>query len=499
MGHPIPEALADRGVWQFECMGGARVAHSSFQEDSVPDRRTAAWIAIHRFGLGGHPGDMTQVESDPRGWLLSQLDGTPDAPARDALPHHMAIQREFAALRRADREAKAADEKGKQARRFQKHTLQAEARARLQDASRTTAPFHERLVRFWGNHFTTSATQRQARHLVGAHEREAIRPHVTGRFADMLLASTRHPAMLLYLDNASSIGPDTRRGQRRGKGLNENLAREILELHTLGVDGGYTQGDVESLARLITGWTVFGGPSKDRMDLERPHGFTFRPDLHQPGPKTLLGRRHAGGGVTEGEAALRDLAAHPSTARFLADKVTRHFLGPSARPDVARAISGTLRDTNGDLRAAATALVEHPGSWSPPAPGAGAIRHPGRLLIAMARALDLGSWSTRKKDWADRALDAQGWLGQPALTAPSPAGWSDDPADWTGPEQVLRRVELAWRIGEVAGASVRDPLAWADDLLAPVLDADTRKAVARAGSRAEAVAFALASPAFHWT
>ena len=117
----------------------------------------------------------------------------------------------------------------------------------------------------------------------------------------------------------------------------------------------------------------------------------------------------------------------------------------------------------------------------------------------MARALDLGSWSSRKKDWADRAVDAQGWLGQPALTAPSPAGWSDDPADWTGPEQVLRRVELAWRIGEVAGASVRDPLAWADDLLAPVLDADTRKAVARAGSRAEAIAFALASPAFHWT
>lgn len=465
----------------------------------MPDRRTAAWIAAHRFGMGARPGELDAIAGDPRGWLLSQLaGGPPPSPERDALPGHMAIQRELMKLRAED-----AGEKRKAGRRHQRATLRAEARARLIDAATTDAPFHERLVRFWSDHVTTSANQRRAKHLVGAHEREAVRPHVTGRFADLLLASTQHPAMLLYLDNASSIGPDTRRGQRREAGLNENLAREILELHTLGVGvgggGGYQQADVVALAELITGWTVFGGPPRGRMDLERPHGFTFRPDLHQPGRKALLGRRYSGGGVAEGESALRDLAAHPSTPRFLASKLCRHFLGAEATPSAVNAVSDALRTSGGDLKAAAHALVEHPASWTPPAPGRGALRAPSRLLVAMARAVDLGGWSGRRKDWADKVLQAQAWLGQPTFTAPSPAGWSDDAADWTGPEQVLRRVELAFQVGTNAASVVADPGAWADDLLAPVLDADTRLAVGRAGSRAEAIALALASPAFQWT
>jgi uncharacterized protein (DUF1800 family) len=469
----------------------------------VPDRRTHAWIAAHRFGLGPRPGDLDAIAGDPRGWLLSQLEGPPPAsPERAALPDHMAVQRELATKRAADQATKGGGAgKSKAARRYQRATLGAESRARLLDAATTDAPFHERLTRFWSDHFTTSATQRRARHLVGAHEREAVRPHVAGRFADMLLASTRHPAMLLYLDNAGSIGPDTTRAQRRDKGLNENLAREILELHTLGVGGGYRQADVIALAELITGWTVFGGPPRGRMDLERPHGFSFREDLHQPGRKTLLGRRYGGGGggVGEGEAALRDLAAHPSTPRFLATKLCRHFLGPQAPPAAVNAIAESLRTSGGDLKVASRVLVEHPASWVSPAPGQGALRDPSRLLVAMARAVDLGGWSGRRKDWADKVLDAQAWLGQPAFSAPSPAGWSDDPADWTGPEQVLRRVELAFQVGTKAGGLVPDPGAWADDLLAPVLDDDTRQAVRRAGSRAEAVAFALASPAFQWT
>lgn len=464
----------------------------------MPDRRTHAWIAAHRFGLGPRPGELDTISDDPRGWLIAQLEaGPPPSPARDALPDHMAIQRQLQEERAADAGEK--PEKGKRARRHQRATLRAESRARLIDAATTDAPLHERLVRFWSDHFTTSATQRRARHLVGAHEREAVRPHVAGRFEAMLLASTRHPAMLLYLDNASSIGPDTTRGQRRDQGLNENLAREILELHTLGVGGGYQQPDVIALAELITGWTVFGGPPRGRMDLERPHGFTFRPDLHQTGRKTLLGRRYGGGGVDEGESALRDLAAHPATARFLATRLCRHFLGPQAPPAAVDAVAEALLTSAGDLRVATRALIEHPASWVPPAAGHGALRDPSRLLIAMARAVDLGAWSGRRKDWADKVLDAQAWLGQPAFTAPSPAGWSDDPADWAGPEQVLRRVELAYQVGVRAGSLVTAPGAWADDLLSPALDAGTREAVRRAGSRAEAVAFAFASPAFQWT
>ena len=203
-------------------------------------------------------------------------------------------------------------------------TFRAEALARLQRAVIADCGFAERLVVFWSNHFCISANKGGlARMWAGSFEREAIRPHVFGRFADMLKAVEQHPAMLFFLDNQQSLGPDSRAGQNRHRGLNENLAREIMELHTLGVGGGYTQDDVTSLARIITGWTFAGRQGR----LGEPGSFVFNANAHEPGPQRLLGKVYEDNGIAQGEAALADIARHPSTAKFIATKFVRHFVG----------------------------------------------------------------------------------------------------------------------------------------------------------------------------
>ena len=214
-------------------------------------------------------------------------------------------------------------------------TYRAEALARLQRAMLADCGFAERLVVFWSNHFCISANKGPlARMWAGAFEREAIRPHVFGRFAEMLKSVEQHPAMLFFLDNQQSLGPDSRAGQNRNRGLNENLAREIMELHTLGVGGGYTQDDVTSLARILTGWTFAGRQGL----LGTPGSFIFNANAHEPGPQRLLGKTYENNGIAQGEAALADIARHPSTAKFIASKICPAFCG---RRSVAGA-SGTV-------------------------------------------------------------------------------------------------------------------------------------------------------------
>ena len=199
--------------------------------------------------------------------------------------------------------------------------------------------FAERLVVFWSNHFCISANKGGlARMWAGSFEREAIRPHVFGRFADMLKAVEQHPAMLFFLDNQQSLGPDSRAGQNRKRGLNENLAREIMELHTLGVGGGYTQDDVTSLARIITGWTFAGRQGQ----LGAPGTFVFNANAHQPGPQRLLGKIYEDNGLAQGEAALADIARHPSTAKFIATKFARHFVADDPPPALVARLHGRV-------------------------------------------------------------------------------------------------------------------------------------------------------------
>ena len=248
-----------------------------------------------------------------------------------------------------------------------REVFQDKSAARVSHAASTDAPFVERLVQFWSNHFCISASKGPGvRIMAGGFEREAIRPHVLGRFGDMLKAVEQHPAMLIYLDNAQSIGPNSQAGRNRGRGLNENLAREILELHTLGVDGGYTQADVTSLARIITGWTIVD----QRFAAAQPKGrpaqnltvgtFMFAQPRHEPGQQTVLGKVYADNGLATGEEALADLARHPATARHIARKLAQHFVSETPPPALVARLEKTFRDTDGNLGAVAKALASAP-------------------------------------------------------------------------------------------------------------------------------------------
>ncbi len=425
------------------------------------DARTAH--ALVRFGLGRRGSEP--VPADPASWLSAQLAG-PD-PGRIAPPPSTADG--LTALRE-DRANKPAPGQSRSRQVFRR-----DAAAQLGNALVTPAPFRERLVWFWTNHFTVSLRRPACAPLAGAFVEEAIRPHVTGRFADMLLAVMRHPAMLVYLDNAGSVGPDSVAGQRRHRGLNENLARECLELHTVTPAAGYTQADVTSFARVLTGWSI---------DLQAdPPGFRFRPGAHEPGAKTILGHNFPEG-EEGGRQALAFLAGHPATHRALATKLVRHFVADDPPPDAVRRVEGVLRNTGGNLGAAALALTRLDAAWQPHTK----LRSPADFAIASLRALDL------PPDRRPELLGALAALGQPLWAAPLPNGWPDRAADWASPDAMLRRIDWAHGLAGRAGAA--EPEAIAEASLGPLLAPATAQAMRRAGSRQDALTLLLASPEF---
>ena len=291
-------------------------------------------------------------------------------------------------------------------------TYRAEALARLQRAVQADCGFTERLVAFWSNHFCISASKGElARMWAGAFEREAIRPHVLGHFSDMLKAVEQHPAMLFFLDNQQSLGPDSRAGQNRKRGLNENLAREIMELHTLGVGSGYTQEDVTSLARIITGWSFAGRQGQ----LGAPGSFIFNANAHQPGPQTLLGKVYEANGLAQGEAALADIARHPATAKFIATKFVRHFVADDPPPALVARLETVFKTTDGDLKAMTLALVDADEAWSAPLTK---VRSPYEFLVAGGRLLarvpddpgPISAHSTRSASPCGRRRDRTAFL-----------------------------------------------------------------------------------------
>jgi uncharacterized protein (DUF1800 family) len=426
------------------------------------DQRIA--VALLRFGLGYRAGDP--LPTDPDAWLAAQLDGADPALVRPA-----AGSAEALAALRADRMAR---RQGADARAVP-GLFRAEAAAAAATLCDTPAPFRERLVWFWANHFTVSLRRPPLRALAFAYVAEAIRPHVTGRFADMLLAVARHPAMLVYLDNAASIGPNSPAGQRTRRGLNENFARECLELHTIGRDAGYTQADVTAFAALLTGWG---------LDEDGPQpGFMFFPQRHEPGAQTVMGHTWPPG-EAGGVAALRWLGTHPATYRRIAFALTRHFIADAPPADAVQRIAGVLHDSGGDLRAAARAVLRLPAAWRPMTK----LRTPFDYAVAVLRALgapegagvDLMGVTTR--------------LGQPWLTAPLPDGWPDTAADWADGELLLRRAD--WAVAIAGRAGGLEPMAVAEGTLGPLLGPATAQAVQHAGSRREALALLLASPEF---
>jgi uncharacterized protein (DUF1800 family) len=438
-----------------------------------------AFIAVNRFGLGARRGELADAAGDPRGWVAQQLSAPPSLPAQLAgLPSSAAKIAELLELRQQVKEAKDAARQ-KDLVKSRREAFIAEAGARTLAQINSEAPAVERLVAFWSNHFTVSVRKPILAGVVGAFEREAIRPHVTGRFSDLLIAVLRHPAILVYLDNAQSIGPNSTAGKRRERGLNENLAREVLELHTLGVNGGYTQADVREFAKMLTGWSI------GRLKAGDAGRFTFYERAHEPGAKTLLGRRYEPAGAAEAEAALAALARHPATANHIAFKMARHFVADQPPEPLVAALAKTFLDTGGDLRAMTDGLLHAPQTWAEPF---AKVKTPTEFVVS---ALRMTGFEGEPKT----LVGALKLLGQMPFSAPSPAGWPDEGAKWVSAEALLQRAEFAMAVGRRAGDRLAAD-ALLDGSIGPVAADATRAAVRRAPSRAEAVATLFACPEF---
>lgn len=362
-------------------------------------------------------------------------------------------------------------------------TFRTEALARIQRATMADCGIVERLVAFWSNHFCISASKGGlARMWAGSFEREAIRPYVFGRFADMLKAVEQHPAMLFFLDNQQSLGPDSRAGINRNRGLNENLARETMELHTLGVDGGYTQEDVTSLARIITGWTYAGRLGQ----LGTPGTFVFNVNAHQPGAHTVLGKTYQPNGVAQGEAVLADLARHPSTAKFIAAKFVRHFVADDPPPALAARLQDVFKRTDGDLKAMTLALIDSDEAWKAPLTK---VRSPYEFVIATGRVL------ARVPEDPGRYLGALNTLGQPLWSPAGPNGFPDSNAAWAAPEGMKLRLDISAQIASRIADSI-DPRDLLEVVAADAASVETRRTIGRAESRQQGLALLLMSPEF---
>jgi uncharacterized protein (DUF1800 family) len=462
-----------------------------------------AEIAVLRFGLGAGPGDLAAAAGDPRAWLLAQIRGAAPLAVDTALAPSEQI---FAALlaAREERQKMRQESSGQPGDvvinavrdAYQPH-YRAQVLARAQSAVLTTRPFAERLVHFWSNHFAVSADKGVVYGLAGALENEAIRPHVAGRFVDLLMAVEQHPAMIAFLDNEYSVGKDSPAAAlaarrfaaganvpQRQFGINENLAREILELHTLGVNGGYSQADVTSFAQVITGWSIGGG--KGRQAGGVPGRFYFRDNLHEPGSKVVLGRTYAEPGRRQGEAVLADLARRPETAHFIATKLARHFIADDPPRAAVDRIASAFLQSDGDLPRVYAALIGSPESWEP---GARKFKTPQDFVFSALRALNV---SPAQPDEVVRTFDL---LGQRQYTPGSPAGWPDTSKSWDGSDALMRRVLWASRLGAKyeSGAQPAD-LAVAS--LGAYARPETLTALRRATTSGQAVALLLMSPEF---
>ncbi|MCW0181335.1 MAG: DUF1800 domain-containing protein [Zavarzinia sp.] len=438
-----------------------------------------AFIAANRFGLGPRPGELSALSGDPRGALFEQLKSGPvptDLPGTAGALDVAGSRKAMMAEGKMD-----ANDDGRPDNPVRELYLR-EVTARFDRCVASAAPLHDRLVLFWSNHFTVSVARSGVVPLAGVFEREAIAPHVTGRFEDLLTAATLHPAMLTYLDQYRSVGPNSKVGQRKDAGLNENLGREVLELHTLGVGGGYGQGDVIALARILTGWSVVtgGGDTSKR--------FGFDPNRHEPGDKTLVGTRIREGGEQETRDALAILARHPSTAKHLATKLVRHFVADDPPAAAVEAIAAVYLKTDGDLGAVTRAVIGLDAAWADPL---AKMKTPWELTVAMARALG-GEAAAIDGPLLFRRLRG---LGQAPFGAPSPAGWPDRSTDWLGPDALMRRIDLGADIANKAGARL-DLAALLDGTIAPVLTPAKTQFIKGAGDRASGIAMIFASPEF---
>ena len=488
---------------------------------------SAAAIALNRFGLGARADDAPPA--NPKNWLLAQFDAYQPMPAAWAeQPTSLAIAAGLADERQQaisnaanpgasgtsaarvpgtpgnpgravnpDEASKAARQAANKAVRMEsRDTYRSAVNARVASALTTPAPFVERLVHFWSNHFAVSIDKGRVAPFAGAFEAEAIRPHVLGRFEDMLVAVERHPAMQLFLDQTRSVGPDSvaamRAAQRnpdRKPGLNENLAREIMELHTLGVRSGYTQDDVTEFARTMTGWSIAAaqGPQPGNAP---PGAFVFRPQLHEPGTRTIMGRRYDQPGEAQTLAVLHDLSSAPATATHIATGLARHFVADNPPPGVVDQLAMAFMRSRGDLPTVYRALIDSDAAWLPVAVK---FKSPWEWAISSMRGLGMHNLNDGARTVQMAPVFTQ--LGQQVWRPGSPAGYDDNAASWAAPDALVRRVEIAQRFAARVGDRL-DARALGQTLTAGSLSEPTQLAVSRAESASTALALLLVSPDF---
>lgn len=443
-------------------------------------------IALTRFGFGRRPSEI--MEGGPEAWLKRQIEDYDPFPAalRSLAPSQPIVEQagEFRRLPNTDQDMK------REARIALRDHVQESIGARIALAVQSSAPFAERLVQFWANHFAVSTDKPVAAPLAGAFEAEAIRPHIFGRFSDMLHAAEMHPAMLIYLDQAQSIGPESLRGQRvaqraqRRAGLNENLAREILELHTLGVRSGYTQSDVTEFAKALTGHTV---PALVRGGQRNRQAYAFLPQLHEPGAKIVLGKTYREGGANEARRILDDLAANVATARHIATKFARHFSADEPPASLVSRLEQNFLATGGDLKQLTVTLIDSPETWDA---GRRKFLSPWEWSIASLRALDLRDFDPMPV----RRLMMN--MGQDLWKPGSPAGFDDTVARWASPEALQLRAEAAQSLGR---RGVRQDARALGPLLYPgIWSEQSAQSVKRAESAEQAMGLLLASPEAMW-
>jgi uncharacterized protein (DUF1800 family) len=494
----------------------------------LPDDEKAIVHVLNRIGFGPRPGDVERIqtiglqqyidrqlhpERVPDPGMVARLTGlqTVGLSSRDIADEY---ERPLLEARRARKQQQrsAADEPEMKKGvglpvSFQRANIVVVelAEQKLQRAIYSERQLEEVLADFWFNHFNVDARKGRVRFLLTEYEREAIRPHVLGHFRDLLEATAKSPAMLFYLDNWMSAapsrahldGPARRPALRRGKvlptirqrttqanrarrGLNENYARELLELHTLGVDGGYTQKDVTEVARAFTGWT-----------LDRPRGgggFRFEPRLHDDGAKMVLGHSiKAGGGIRDGEQVLDLLARHPSTARFISTKLARRFVSDVPPAGLVDRLAARFTDTRGDLRAVMRLLFASPEFLAPTSYRA-KVKTPFEFVVSAVRATGAQFADTRM------LIKAVQDLGMPLYQCQPPTGYKDTADAWTNTGALVNRMNFALTIGgmpQVEGAHAR-----LEELLAHDLSDTTRATIAKATTPAQALALGLGSPEF---
>ncbi|MBW8733592.1 MAG: DUF1800 domain-containing protein [Asticcacaulis sp.] len=456
-------------------------------------------LALSRFGLGSNTDGIAAVTGDIRDRLKAEIAAgapVPDHPDLQSTPDLLVTVYQYEMDKKAERDAMKSAPPPAQTDTMAPRAMKpgadldnpirpaviAELDARFNGTMMTPQiGFNERMVMFWTNHFAISQKKnQQVAAISGAYEREAIRPNVFGKFYDLVLAVETHPAMLIYLDNFQSVGPGSAGARDGGRGLNENLAREILELHTMGVGSGYSQADVTSFAKVITGWTI-----TRKANRRTPGTFVFNDRTHEPGPQTVLGKTYAQGDMEQGKAVLRDLSRHPATARHIATKLARHFVADAPPPALVKRLSDTFLATDGDLAEVSRALIDAPESWSPKLTK---MRSPLEYVAATLRA----TGATLKPQAIVTALNA---MGQPWWQPPGPNGFPDTVAAWASPESLATRMEFVNSLASGADRSV-DPRAFAESRLGALLDDHTREAVARAESQAQGLGLVFLSPEF---